>query len=91
MALVLLLLSLPAADAADSEGVPSSRGSGLATPPPMCTATPISVRTHLDGGGEGSGGEEDRTRSVPDAVLGDWRTGCGMVGPRTRETAGQSA
>jgi len=36
-------------------------------------------------------GEEDRTRSVMDAVLGDLRTGCGQVGDSTREIAGQRA
>ncbi|MEV5977243.1 site-specific integrase [Streptomyces sp. NPDC052114] len=36
-------------------------------------------------------GEEDRTRSVMDAVLGGLRTGCGQVGDTTRETAGQTA
>ncbi|MFG2502369.1 tyrosine-type recombinase/integrase [Streptomyces sp. NPDC048441] len=36
-------------------------------------------------------GEEDRTRSVMDAVLGGLRTGCGQVGDATRETAGQTA
>lgn len=36
-------------------------------------------------------GEEDRTRSVMDAVLGGLRTGCGQVGDMTRETAGQNA
>ncbi|GGU43101.1 hypothetical protein GCM10010211_03040 [Streptomyces albospinus] len=36
-------------------------------------------------------GEEDRTRSVMDAVLGGLRTGCGQVGDRTREIAGQTA
>lgn len=36
-------------------------------------------------------GEEDRTRSVMDAVLGGMRTGCGQVGDVTREIAGQRA
>lgn len=36
-------------------------------------------------------GEEDRTRSVMDAVLGGLRTGCGQPGDATRETAGQTA
>ncbi|WP_405931072.1 tyrosine-type recombinase/integrase [Streptomyces sp. NBC_00827] len=36
-------------------------------------------------------GEEDRTRTVMDAVLGGLRTGCGQVGDATRETAGQAA
>ncbi|XNR89677.1 site-specific integrase [Streptomyces sp. R-74717] len=36
-------------------------------------------------------GEEDRTRSVMDAVLGGLRTGCGQVGDATRESAGQAA
>lgn len=36
-------------------------------------------------------GEEDRTRTVMDAVLGCLRTGCGQVGDATRETAGQTA
>ncbi|MEV7346893.1 site-specific integrase [Streptomyces sp. NPDC093544] len=36
-------------------------------------------------------GEEDRTRSVIDAVLGGLRTGCGQVGDATRENAGQTA
>ena len=36
-------------------------------------------------------GEEDRTRTVMDAVLGGLRTGCGQVGDATRETAGQTA
>ena len=36
-------------------------------------------------------GEEDRTRSVMDAVLGGLRTGCGPVGDMTSETAGQTA
>lgn len=36
-------------------------------------------------------GEEDRTRSVMDAVLGGLRTGCGQVGDMTSETAGQTA
>jgi integrase len=36
-------------------------------------------------------GEEDRTRSVMDAVLGGLRTGCGPVGSLTSETAGQTA
>jgi integrase len=36
-------------------------------------------------------GEEDRTRTVMDAVLGGLRTGCGQVGDVTRETAGQTA
>ncbi|WP_018509997.1 MULTISPECIES: site-specific integrase [unclassified Streptomyces] len=36
-------------------------------------------------------GEEDRTRSVMDAVLGGLRTGCGPVGRMTSETAGQTA
>lgn len=36
-------------------------------------------------------GEEDRTRSVMDAVLGGLRTGCGPVGNLTSETAGQTA
>lgn len=36
-------------------------------------------------------GEEDRTRSVMDAVLGGLRTGCGPVGDMTSETAGQAA
>ncbi|MBC2905457.1 tyrosine-type recombinase/integrase [Streptomyces cupreus] len=36
-------------------------------------------------------GEEDRTRSVMDAVLGGLQTGCGQVGDATRETAGQTA
>lgn len=36
-------------------------------------------------------GEEDRTRSVMDAVLGGLRTGCGPVGGATRENAGQTA
>ncbi|MFE4332699.1 tyrosine-type recombinase/integrase [Streptomyces sp. NPDC056831] len=36
-------------------------------------------------------GEENRTRSVMDAVLGGLRTGCGQVGDATRESAGQAA
>jgi hypothetical protein len=36
-------------------------------------------------------GEEDRTRSVMDAVLGGPRTGCGQAGATTSETAGQTA
>ncbi|ELS56347.1 tyrosine-type recombinase/integrase [Streptomyces viridochromogenes] len=36
-------------------------------------------------------GEEDRTRTVMDAVLGGLRTGCGPVGDMTSETAGQTA
>ena len=36
-------------------------------------------------------GEEDRTRTVMDAVLGGPRTGCGQVGDTTREIAGQTA
>nr|WP_241518532.1 site-specific integrase [Streptomyces sp. CB03238] len=36
-------------------------------------------------------GEEDRTRTVMDAVLGGLRTGCGQVGAATCETAGQMA
>ncbi|KIZ14136.1 hypothetical protein SNA_34010 [Streptomyces natalensis ATCC 27448] len=36
-------------------------------------------------------GEEDRTRSVMDAVLGGLRTRCGQVGDTTRENAGQMA
>jgi integrase len=36
-------------------------------------------------------GEEDRTRSVMDAVLGGLRTGCGQQDHATRETAGQTA
>ncbi|MFJ1545465.1 tyrosine-type recombinase/integrase [Streptomyces sp. NPDC088246] len=36
-------------------------------------------------------GEEDRTRSVMDAVLGGLRTGCGQVADTTSETAGQTA
>ncbi|MFJ4898979.1 tyrosine-type recombinase/integrase [Streptomyces sp. NPDC088727] len=36
-------------------------------------------------------GEEDRTRSVMDAILGGLRTGCGPVGDMTSETAGQTA
>ncbi len=36
-------------------------------------------------------GEEDRTRSVMDAVLGGLRTGCGPVGDMTSESAGQTA
>ncbi len=36
-------------------------------------------------------GEEDRTRTVMDAMLGGLRTGCGQVGDTTRETAGQTA
>ncbi|WP_405850024.1 site-specific integrase [Streptomyces niveus] len=36
-------------------------------------------------------GEEDRTRSVMDAVLGGLRTGCGPVGSATRESTGQTA
>ncbi|GGN78150.1 hypothetical protein GCM10011579_061070 [Streptomyces albiflavescens] len=36
-------------------------------------------------------GEEDRTRTVMDAVFGGLRTGCGQVGDATRETAGQTA
>ncbi|MFJ8308765.1 MULTISPECIES: tyrosine-type recombinase/integrase [unclassified Streptomyces] len=36
-------------------------------------------------------GEEDRTRTVMDAVLGGLRTGCGQVADVTRETAGQTA
>nr|WP_233435967.1 MULTISPECIES: hypothetical protein [Streptomyces] len=36
-------------------------------------------------------GEEDRTRSVMDAVFGGLRTGCGPVGETTSETAGQTA
>ncbi|BFO15218.1 hypothetical protein SHKM778_16060 [Streptomyces sp. KM77-8] len=35
-------------------------------------------------------GQEDRTRSVMDAVLGGLWTGCGPVGDMTSETAGQS-
>jgi hypothetical protein len=36
-------------------------------------------------------GEEDRTRSVMDAVLGGLRTGCGQAGDVTSETPGQIA
>lgn len=36
-------------------------------------------------------GEEDRTRSAMDAVLGGLRTGCGQVGDVTSEIAGQVA
>ncbi|WP_408649059.1 tyrosine-type recombinase/integrase [Streptomyces poriticola] len=36
-------------------------------------------------------GEEDRTRTVMDAVLGGLRTGCGQVGDATRVIAGQAA
>jgi integrase len=36
-------------------------------------------------------GEEDRTRTVMDAVLGGLRTGCGQVGDATCVTAGQTA
>ncbi|MCX4586923.1 tyrosine recombinase XerC [Streptomyces sp. NBC_01481] len=36
-------------------------------------------------------GEEDRTRSVMDAVIGGLRTGCGPVGDSTHESAGQAA
>lgn len=36
-------------------------------------------------------GEEDRTRSVMDAVLGGLRTGCGQVGDLTSESTGQTA
>ncbi|QOV35633.1 site-specific integrase [Streptomyces ferrugineus] len=36
-------------------------------------------------------GEEDRTRTVRDAVLGGLRAGCGQVGDATRVTAGQTA
>ncbi|MFJ6834893.1 hypothetical protein [Streptomyces sp. NPDC091209] len=36
-------------------------------------------------------GEEGRTRTVMDAVLGGRRTGCGQVGDETRETTGQMA
>lgn len=36
-------------------------------------------------------GEEDRTRSVMDAVLGGLRTGCGTVGSPTSETEGQAS
>ncbi|GGN41522.1 hypothetical protein GCM10011578_089950 [Streptomyces fuscichromogenes] len=35
--------------------------------------------------------EEDRTRTVMDAVLGGLRTGCGQVGDATRVIAGQTA
>ncbi|SFD60161.1 hypothetical protein SAMN05421773_12062 [Streptomyces aidingensis] len=34
-------------------------------------------------------GEDDRTRSVMDAVLGGLRTGCGPKSPAEKETAGQ--
>lgn len=36
-------------------------------------------------------GEEDRTRTVMDAVLGGLRTGCGPEDPATKEIAGQTA
>lgn len=36
-------------------------------------------------------GEEDRTRTVMDAVLGGLWTGCGQVGDATRETAGKTS
>ncbi|PNE38980.1 hypothetical protein AOB60_34225 [Streptomyces noursei] len=36
-------------------------------------------------------GEEDRTRSVMDAVLGGLRTGCGPGDAASKETAGQMA
>lgn len=36
-------------------------------------------------------GEEDRTRSVMDAVLGELRTGCGPIDQAVKETAGQRA
>ncbi|MDW8475799.1 site-specific integrase [Streptomyces scabiei] len=36
-------------------------------------------------------GEEDRTRTVMDAVLGGMRTGCGPVDQTTKEIAGQMA
>ncbi|GAA0644837.1 hypothetical protein GCM10009535_22840 [Streptomyces thermocarboxydovorans] len=36
-------------------------------------------------------GEEDRTRSVMDAVLGGLRTGCGLQDQAIKETAGQRA
>ncbi|MEK2479665.1 tyrosine-type recombinase/integrase [Streptomyces noursei] len=36
-------------------------------------------------------GEEDRTRSVMDAVLGGLRTGCGQGDAASKETAGQTA
>ncbi|OBQ50955.1 hypothetical protein A4U61_12535 [Streptomyces sp. H-KF8] len=36
-------------------------------------------------------GEEDRTRTVMDTVLGGLRTGCGQVDQAIEETAGQSA
>ncbi|MFG2969953.1 hypothetical protein ACGFZS_42455 [Streptomyces sp. NPDC048288] len=36
-------------------------------------------------------GEEDRTRTVMDAVLGGLRTGCGPENPATKEIAGQTA
>ncbi|MEV6946163.1 site-specific integrase [Streptomyces sp. NPDC051172] len=36
-------------------------------------------------------GEEDRTRTVMDAVLGGLRTGCGQVDLATKEIAGQTA
>lgn len=36
-------------------------------------------------------GEEDRTRSVMDAVLGGLRTGCGPVDRAIKEIAGQTA
>jgi integrase len=36
-------------------------------------------------------GEEDRTRTVMDAVLGGLRTGCGPEDQTTKEIAGQTA
>jgi hypothetical protein len=36
-------------------------------------------------------GEEDRTRSAMDAVLGGLRAGCGPVSDLTSENAGQTA
>ncbi|WSD35268.1 hypothetical protein OG966_27290 [Streptomyces sp. NBC_01750] len=36
-------------------------------------------------------GEEDRTRTVMDAVLGGLRTGCGLGDTATKEIAGQMA
>ncbi|WP_258563740.1 hypothetical protein [Streptomyces himalayensis] len=36
-------------------------------------------------------GEEDRTRTVMDAMLGGLRTGCGQKDQATKEIAGQAA
>ena len=48
-----------------------------------CAVVMPRIRVHL------WPGEEDRTRSAMDAVLGGLRTGCGEGDPATKEIAGQ--